>query len=151
MKLFKYFLNHFFFFLDIKLGWKYQWKVVILSLMVLICCICYKFHKANMKSGGSYINSSNNWIKNKKSINKSHQKRWWIHWNYCVKSWRNRKKISKEYKKSNFHKLLKLEMNELPIRKEWWKNFEKNNQTIVLNVLYVNIMNMYLPTFEKKT
>ena len=26
------------FFLDIKLCWKYQWKVVDLSLIALICC-----------------------------------------------------------------------------------------------------------------
>ena len=25
-------------FLNINLGWEYQWKVVILSLIVLICC-----------------------------------------------------------------------------------------------------------------
>ena len=35
--------------------------------------------------------------------------------------------------------------------KNGWKKFEKNQQKIVLNVLYVNIMNMYLPKFEKKT
>ena len=37
MKLFKNFLNHLF--LDMKLSWKVQWKVVILSLIALICCI----------------------------------------------------------------------------------------------------------------
>ena len=69
------FLESFLFLSRYQIGLEISMKMlVILSMMVLICCICYKFHKENLKSGGSYINSSNNWIKNKKSINKSHQK-----------------------------------------------------------------------------
>ena len=43
---------------------------VSLSLIIFICY--YKCHKINPNRGGSYIDSPD-WIKNKKSNNKSHQ------------------------------------------------------------------------------
>ena len=49
IKLSNKFLNRFI--KDIKLAWKHQWKVVILSLIVLICCIT----NANEKSESQWI------------------------------------------------------------------------------------------------
>ena len=45
--------------------------------------------------------------------------------------------IKKEYQKLNFYKQIELEKNSLTIRKKWLGKFWKNNQKIVLNVLYV--------------
>ena len=50
-------------FLDLKLGWKHQWKLVTLYVIVFIYCI--KNVIKNVKFGGSYIDSPN-WIKSKK-------------------------------------------------------------------------------------
>ena len=63
MKLSKNFLNNFF--LDVKSGYKHQWEVVTLCLIVLICCTT-NFIK-NFKCGGSHIDSAD-WIKSKKAI-----------------------------------------------------------------------------------
>ena len=63
------------FFLELKLGSKYQSKVGILSLVAFIYCIIKCDHKINLNWAGSYIISPN-WIKNKKSNNKSHQYKW---------------------------------------------------------------------------
>ena len=60
------------FLIDIKLDWKYQWEVVVLSLILFIYCIINVIKK-NPNRGGSYIDSPD-WKKNKKrtlnSINK---------------------------------------------------------------------------------
>ena len=61
MKIQKNFFNQFF--LDLKLGWKHQWKLVTLYVIVFIYCI--KNVIKNGKFGGSNIDSPN-WIKSKK-------------------------------------------------------------------------------------
>ena len=68
MKLLKNVLNHFT--LGIKLDWKHQWEVVVLSLIVSTYCIINIIRKFNR--AGSYIDSPDR-IKNKKSSNKSYQ------------------------------------------------------------------------------
>ena len=68
MKLLKDFLNHFL--IDVKLGWKHQREVVTLSFLCLLYAL--QMSQINLKRDGSNIDSPD-WIKNKKSNNKSFQ------------------------------------------------------------------------------
>ena len=58
---------------DIKLCWKYQWLVVILSLIVLICCI------TNLKRSESYIARFYRLDKKQKDDSKSYQCGKYVH------------------------------------------------------------------------
>ena len=89
----------------------------------------YKYHKINTNRGGSYIDSPDR-IKNKKPtinpINKNYTK--CFHYAETLAS--NHKEIGKIQEEYNW------EGTNYPSEKDDWKNFESNNLTIALNVLY---------------
>ena len=99
----------------------------------------YKCHKINPNRGGSYIDCPD-WIKNKKAtinpINEKDNKCF----QYAVTVALNHEEIGKHAEiiteiKSFINKY-NWEGISFPSEKDDWKNFEKNNVTIVLNVLH---------------
>ena len=99
----------------------------------------YKCHKINPNYGGSYIDPPD-WIKNKKAtinpINKKDNKRF----QYTVTVSLNHGEIGTHSEKITnikpFINRYNCEGINFKSEKDYWKQFDKNNLTIALNVLY---------------
>ena len=107
----------------------------------------YKCHKTKPNRGGSYIDSPD-WTKNKEEtinpINKKYNKCF----QYAVTVALNHEKIKNDPQritqiKPFINKHNWEGINFLPEKYDW-KNFEKNNVTIALNVLYAKKAKIYL-------
>ena len=97
----------------------------------------YKCLKINLNRGGSYIDSSD-WIKSiKTTVNPINKKDKWFPYSVTValnheeikKDLQKRTKIEPFINKYNWAGI------NFPSEKDDWKNFEKNNVTIALNIL----------------
>ena len=112
----------------------------------------YKCHKINPNRSGSYIDSPD-WIKSKKAtinlINKKHNECF----QYNVAVALNYQKIKKDPQRITKIKLFINTYNWEGINflseKDDWKQFEKNNVAIGLNVLYVKKEKIY-PAYVSK-
>ena len=112
----------------------------------------YKCHKINPNRSGSYIDSPD-WIKSKKAtinlINKKHNECF----QYNVAVALNYQKIKKDPQRITKIKLFVNKYNWEGINflseKDDWKQFEKNNVAIDLNVLYVKKEKTY-PAYVSK-
>ena len=114
------------------------------SVFDYIHLLYYKCHKINPNCGGSYIDSSD-WIKSKKTtinpINKKDKKCF----QYATTVTLNHEEIKKDPQRITKIRFFINKYNwvtiSFPSEKDDWKKFEKNNVTIVLNVLYVKTEN----------
>ena len=94
----------------------------------------YKLHRVHLKRGGSYVKSSE-WLANKKAtINPKNENddeclRWSI---ICALNYNEIMK--KEFE--NIFKKIKHEDKDFSSHKRDWENFEQNNESIALNVLF---------------
>ena len=112
----------------------------------------YKCHKINPNRGGSYIDSPD-WIKNKKAtispINKNDNKCF----RYALTVALNHAKIKKDLQRITKVKTFINKYNwkgiNFPSEKDDWKKIEKNNVTIVLNILYAKKEKKYPPYVSK--
>ena len=104
--------------------------------------IYYKCHKVNFRPGGSYIDSLDQIKKKKTTVNlkNKHDKRFQyavtVSLNYEEIKWTperisNIKQFINKYKWKGIN---------YPSKIDDWKTFEKNNQIIGLNVLYIKEM-----------
>ena len=113
--------------------------------------LCYKCHKISLNCGGSYI-FSHDWIKRKATINvinKKHKKCF----QYAVTVALNHEEIEKDPQRLTkikpFINKYGCKRIDFPSEKDNWKKFEKNNITIVLNVLYGKKEKIY-PAYVSK-
>ena len=94
----------------------------------------YKLHRVRLKRGGSYIKSPK-WLENKKAtINPKNENddeclRWSI---ICTLNYNEIMK--KEFE--NIFKKIKHEDKDFSSNKRDWENFEQNNESIAINVLF---------------
>ena len=94
----------------------------------------YKLHRVRLKRGGSYIKSPK-WLENKKAVinpkneNDDECLRWSI---ICALNYNEI--IKKEFE--NIFKKIKHEDKDFSSHKRDWENFEQNNESIALNVLF---------------
>ena len=112
----------------------------------------YKCHKINLNRSGSYIDSPD-WIKNKKAtinlINKKDNKCF----QYTVTVALNHREIKKHSqiitKIKPFINKYNWEGTNVLSEKDYWKNLQKNNVTIALNVLHAKKAKIY-PAYVSK-
>ena len=96
----------------------------------------YKLHRVHLKRGGSYIKSPK-WLENKKAVinpkneNDDECLRWSI---ICALNYNEIMK--KEFE--NIFKKIKHEDKDFSSHQRDWKNFEQNNKSIALNVLFAS-------------
>ena len=99
----------------------------------------YKCHKINLNRGGSYIDSPD-WIKNEKAAINPIIKKDNKCFQYAVTVALDYEKIKKDTqritKTKPFINKYNWEGINYPTKKDDWKNFEKNNVKVALNVLY---------------
>ena len=94
----------------------------------------FEFHRVRLKRGGSYIKSPK-WLENKKAVinpkneNDDECLRWSI---ICAL---NYNEITKKEFENIFEKT-KHEDKDFSLHKRDWENFEKNNKSIAINVLF---------------
>ena len=94
----------------------------------------YKLHRVRLKRGGSYIKSPK-WLENKKAtINPKNENddeclRWSI-----ISALNYNDIMKKEFE--NIFKKIKHEDKDFSSHKRDWENFEQNNESIALNVLF---------------
>ena len=94
----------------------------------------YKLHRVRLKRGGSYIKSPK-WLENKKAVinpkneNDNERLRWSI---ICAL---NYNEITKKEFESIFEKIEHEDKN-FSSHKRYLKNFEQNNKSIALNILF---------------
>ena len=99
----------------------------------------YKLHKISLNKGGSYIDSPK-WLKNKKAtINpKNNDDKYF---QYAITVTLNHKQIKKDPQRITKIKPFIDQYNwkeiNFPSNKKDWNEFEKNNKTIALNILYI--------------
>ena len=96
----------------------------------------YKLHRVQLKRGGSYIKSPE-WLENKKAVinqkNKNDDE--CLQWStICALNYNDIMK--KEFE--NMFKKIKHEDKDFLSQKRDWKNFEQNNESIALNVLFAS-------------
>ena len=94
----------------------------------------FKLHRVRLKRGGSYIKSPE-WLENKKAIinpkNKNDNE--CLRWStICALNYNEIMK--KEFE--NIVKNIKYEYKGFSLQKRDWENFEQNNESIALNVLF---------------
>ena len=114
----------------------------------------YKCHKINSNRGGSYTDSPD-WIKNKKGtinpINKKNSKSF----QYSATVALNHEEIAKNPQRITKTKPFVNKRNwkgiNFPSEKDDWKNFEKNNTTIAINILYAKMKKYILLMFQNIT
>ena len=112
----------------------------------------FKCHKTNPNRGGSYMHSPD-WIKNKKAtinpINKKDNKCF----QYAVTVTLNHEEIGKKPERTtkinSFKNKYKWEGINFPSEKDDWKQLEKNNVRITVNVLYAKKEKIY-PAYVSK-
>ena len=99
----------------------------------------YKLHKISLNKSGSYIDSPK-WLKNKKAtINP--KKNYDNSFQYAITVALNREQIKKNPQRTTKIKPFTDQCNweeiDFPSYKKDWNEFEKNNKTIALNILYI--------------
>ena len=98
--------------------------------------IDYHLQKISLKRGKSYIESSE-WLINKgATINQKKKKRWYKCFPYALALALNLNKI----KKKELEKILRIKREAIDFSSHQrdWKNFEENNSSIALNVLFAS-------------
>ena len=111
----------------------------------------YKCHKINFHRGGSHLDFSN-WIKNKKATTNpvNDDDKWF---QYAAKVALNHEEPGKNSQRTSKDKSFINKYNwkgiNYPPRKDDCKRFEKNNPSMVLDVLYVK--NEYISCIHFKT
>ena len=99
----------------------------------------YDFNKISLNSGGSYIEPAK-WIKDKRSIKRSKNNDYKC-FQYAIIVALNRGKINRDPQRISKIKPFIEQYNwngiEFPATSKDWKKFERNNESIALNVLYV--------------
>ena len=119
--------------------WKHEWKVVVLSLIALICCIANVIKK-----------SESWWIKYRFSWLDEKQKRKEVNpikddhkcFQYAADHEHIEKNLQKIWKIKLFINRFNWKGINYPSRKNAWENFEKNNPSMAANALYVKRMNV---------
>ena len=101
-------------------------------IFYLVQLMYYKSHKVHFKSGGSYIDSPD-WIKGKTTIYPKNEDDKCFHYETTIAL--NCERVSNI---KPFINKYNWEGTNYPSKIGDWKTFEKNNPTIVLNVLYTN-------------
>ena len=101
----------------------------------------YKLHKIGLNRGGSYIDSPE-WLKNKKgTINPKNNNNNDKCFQYALTVALNHKQVKKDPQRITKIKPFIDQYNwkeiDFPSHKKDWNEFEKNNKTIALNILYV--------------
>ena len=94
----------------------------------------YELHRVRLKRGGSYIKSPK-WLENKKAVinPKNNNDDECLQWSIiCALNYNEIMK--KEFE--NIFKKIKLEDKDFSLQKKVWENFEQNNESIALNVLF---------------
>ena len=102
----------------------------------------FKYHKINLKHGGLYVNSPD-WIKNKKSNENDDDKCLQYTTTFTLyheEIGENSQRISKS---KPFTSKCNWIGTNYPFGQDDWKEIQKNNPKIALNVLYVKEMNKY--------
>ena len=115
--------------------------------LILFYLLYYKCHKINPNRGELY-NDSPDWMKNKKSSNKSSQCLWKffsVHCNIPTKSWRHLERKSDV--KSFMNKYNWKEIS-YPSEKGDWERFRKIIQQLLLKFFMLKTRNYILPTFQ---
>ena len=94
----------------------------------------YKLHRVRLNRGGSYIKCPK-WLENKKAVinpineNDDEYLRWSI---ICALNYNEIMKNEFE----NISKKIKHEDKDFLVHKRDWENFEQNNESVALNVLF---------------
>ena len=101
--------------------------------------LCYDFNKISLNRGGSYIEPGK-WIKDKRSIINPKNNDYKC-FQYAITVALNRDKINRDPQRISEIKSFIEQYNwngiEFPATSKDWKEFEQNNESIALNVLYV--------------
>ena len=94
----------------------------------------YKLHRVRLRRGGSYIKSPE-WLANKKAtINpKNKNDNEWLWWS-TISALNYNEIMKKEFE--NIFKKIKHEDKNFSSQKRDWENFEQNNVSVALNVLF---------------
>ena len=100
----------------------------------------YKLHKVSLNRGGSYVDSPE-WAKSKKATINSKNKKDDKCFQYAIAAALNYQNIKNNPERiSKIERFINMynwkEIN-FPSHKEDWNNFENNNKSIALNVLFV--------------
>ena len=95
----------------------------------------YKLHRVRLRRGGSYVKSPK-WLANKKATNPKNKNdyeclRWSI-----ISALNYNEIMKKEFE--NIFKKIKHEDKDFSSHKRDWENFEQNNESIALNVLFLS-------------
>ena len=100
----------------------------------------YYFHKIEMKRGESYIESPE-WLKNKRETINPKNKNDDNCFQYAMTAALNHQNVGRDPQRipkiKPFISQYNWEKIEFPAVQKDWKKFEKNNETIALNILYV--------------
>ena len=94
----------------------------------------YKLHKVRLRRGRSYVKSPE-WLVNKKATINPENKNYdeWLGWS-TISALNYNKIIKKEFE--NIFQKIKHEDKDFSSQKRNWENFEQNNESIALNVLF---------------
>ena len=94
----------------------------------------YKLHRVRLRRGRSYVKSPE-WLVNKKATINPENKNYdeWLGWS-TISALNYNKIIKKEFE--NIFQKIKHEDKDFSSQKRNWENFEQNNESITLNVLF---------------
>ena len=93
----------------------------------------YKLHRVRLRRGGSYIKSPK-WLENKKAtINPKNDDDECLRWS-IISALNYNDIMKKEFE--NIFKKIKHEDKDFSSHKRDWENFEQNNESIAINVLF---------------
>ena len=96
----------------------------------------YKLHRVRFRKGGSYVKSPE-WLANKKTIINPKNKNDYECLRWSIISALNYNEIMKK-EFENIFKKIKHEDKDFSSHQRDWKNFEQNNESIALNVLFAS-------------
>ena len=96
----------------------------------------YKIHETNLKRGGSYIESPE-WLKNKGATINPKNKKDDKCFQYALTLALNYNEVKKKELEKIFKKIKREDIDFLSHQRDW-KNFEQNNESIALNVLFAS-------------
>ena len=97
----------------------------------------YKFHKVSLKRGGSYIKSFE-WLKNKGATINPKNKKDDKCFHHAITSSLNYNEIKKKELENKFKKIKRedFDFDDFLSHQRVWKNFEQNNESTTLNILF---------------
>ena len=97
----------------------------------------YKLHRVRLKRGGSYINSPK-WLENEKAIinpKNDDDDDECLQWS-IISALNHNDIMKKQFE--NIFKKIKNKDKDFSLHNRYWENFEHNNESITLNILFLS-------------